>query len=78
MRAWKLAILAAVLAAALGGGCWGGGYYHTHPHICPDGAARTHRHWHADTGFAGHHREPLPNDQHKGTSWDNDSLIPGK
>ena len=74
----KALMFAAALAiAALIQGCWGGGYYHEHPHICPDGTARTHRHWHADTGMAGHHQHPFLNNVHKGLSWDDDKVLPG-
>lgn len=54
-RRW---LLAALVAAAALGGC-GPGYLHSHPHLCPDGGSRSHRHWHSEDGFDGHHaREP--------------------
>lgn len=76
MTMTRLIETALILAfTALATGCWGGGYYHTHPHICPDGKARTHKHWHADTGFAGHHEHPFPNDKHKNLAWSDESVI---
>lgn len=65
----RIAFAAALAALGGFGGCWGGGYVHTHPHLCPDGRARTHRHWHADTGKAGHHEHPHLNQQHKELAW---------
>lgn len=62
-RTMRLALLAAALLCA--GGCLRTGYYHTHPVACPDGVVRTMRHWHADTGYAGYHPHPFPNDVHK-------------
>lgn len=46
--------MALLAGAALIGGC-GPGYLHTHPHLCSDGQARTHRHWHPEDGRGGHH-----------------------
>jgi len=62
-------VWAGALATLLFAGCWGGGYYHTHPHMDSDGRARTHRHWHADTGKAGHHDHPHLNQEHKKLAW---------
>ncbi len=60
-----IAVAAACLAALFCMGCITSGYYHTHPCASPDGAVRTVRHWHADTGYAGYHVHPFPNQVHK-------------
>jgi hypothetical protein len=50
----RLLVALLVLGSGLAPGC-GPGYLHSHPHICPDGAARSHRHWHSEDGTDGHH-----------------------
>ena len=67
-RGWRL-LAAAAIVATMAGGCIGGGYFHTHPHLDHDGKARTHRHWHADTGKVGHHDHPHLNQDHKSMTW---------
>jgi hypothetical protein len=66
-RRWKWILVAT--AACLLGGCWGEGFKHKHPHVDFDGTARTHRHWHADTGKVGHHDHPHLNQLHKKLAW---------
>ncbi len=56
-------------AAGLGIGC-GGGYLHTHPHLCRDGIPRTHRHSHSEDGRDGHHPPEGGNPEwHRDMAW---------
>lgn len=64
----RLAILVACLVLAPLAGC-GAGYLHTHPHLCPDGEARTHRHWHSEDGYDGHHRPESAPSTHREMAW---------
>lgn len=63
--------LALLAGAALIGGC-GPGYLHTHAHICSNGDAVTHRHWHPEDGRGGHHApEGGDPEYHRSMTWGN-------